>query len=80
MKKNKTSKQWLSKKHRDLYFKQSKIWRILLNIVESSRIGSAYLFSGPQGSGKEALAIKFAQFLNCELKLLRLTEYLSNIN
>ena len=25
MKKNKTSKQWLSKKHRDLYFKQSKI-------------------------------------------------------
>ena len=58
----------VKQKIEELYFKQSKIWRILLNIVESSRIGSAYLFSGPQGSGKEALAIKFAQFLNCELK------------
>lgn len=38
----------------------------LLRIVESDRVGSAYLFSGPRGAGKEAVAAEFAALLNCE--------------
>lgn len=41
-------------------------WEKLLNIYKTKKIGSAYLFSGPAGSGKEGLAIKFAQLINCQ--------------
>ncbi len=45
---------------------QALSWEKLLNIYKSNKIGSAYLFSGPTGSGKEGLAIKFAQLINCK--------------
>ncbi len=38
----------------------------LLRMVTSDRIGSAYLFSGPRGAGKETIAAEFAAVLNCE--------------
>jgi len=42
------------------------VWNRLRQIQTSNKIGSAYLFSGPPGCGKEGLAIKFSQMLNCE--------------
>jgi len=49
----------------DPSFYQPNVWNRLLKIIQSNRIGSAYLFSGPEGSGKEALAVSFASALNC---------------
>ncbi|OUW80235.1 MAG: hypothetical protein CBD77_00895 [bacterium TMED217] len=45
---------------------QKEIWNRLVKIKASNNIGNAYLFSGPKGSGKEELAIKFSQLLNCK--------------
>ena len=45
---------------------QAKVWEQLKKIAVSHRLGSAYLFHGPSGSGKEYIATKFAQMLNCE--------------
>ena len=45
---------------------QAKVWEQLKKIAVSYRLGSAYLFHGPSGSGKEYIATKFAQMLNCE--------------
>ena len=39
--------------------------RILKAILRSGRIGHAYLFKGPAGSGKTALAKQFAKALLC---------------
>ena len=44
---------------------QKATWDRLVRISESSKIANAYLFSGPTGSGKEGLALMFAQLLNC---------------
>jgi DNA polymerase-3 subunit delta' len=41
---------------------------ILENSLRSGRISHAYLFSGPEGVGKELTALKFAQALLCEKK------------
>ncbi len=48
---------------------QAKVWEQLKKITASHRIGSAYLFYGPSGSGKEYIATKFAQMLNCEKQI-----------
>ena len=48
---------------------QAKVWEQLKKIAVSNRLGSAYLFHGPSGSGKEYIATKFAQMLNCEKKI-----------
>ena len=45
---------------------QKAVWERLNSIKSSDRIGSAYLFSGPGGSGKEALSLCFGKHLNCE--------------
>lgn len=45
---------------------QKHVWNRLVKIITSNRIGSAYLFSGPEGSAKEATAISFAAALNCQ--------------
>ena len=45
---------------------QKVVWDQLKRIAVSSRLGNAYLFYGPPGSGKEYIATKFAQMLNCE--------------
>ncbi len=44
---------------------QPEIWDRLRKIIQSGRIGSAYLFNGPEGSAKEATALAFAAALNC---------------
>ncbi len=41
---------------------------LLRNMVENDRIPHALLFLGPQGCGKLALALAFAQYLLCENK------------
>ena len=46
---------------------QQDIWERIRKISTSNRLGSAYLFYGPPGCGKEAMAIKFSQILNCEI-------------
>ncbi len=44
---------------------QKKVKRRLLQTVRDQRISHAQLFLGPEGSGKLALAIAYAQFINC---------------
>lgn len=44
---------------------QAEISERLKMAVLKDRVGQAYLFSGPEGSGKEAMAIEFARLMNC---------------
>lgn len=45
---------------------QETIKTILLQTIEQKRIAHAYLFAGPDGVGKEAMAIEFAKAIFCE--------------
>ncbi len=40
--------------------------RILQKAVANDRLAHAYLFSGPEGTGKESVAFELAKVLNCE--------------
>jgi len=44
---------------------QQSIWSKLSQLKSNHRIANAYLFSGSRGSGKEAIALKFATYVNC---------------
>jgi DNA polymerase-3 subunit delta' len=44
---------------------QQDVKRRLLQTVKDQRISHAQLFLGPEGSGKIALALAYAQFINC---------------
>ena len=44
---------------------QETIWKHLASIFKRDKIGNAYLFHGSEGSGKEAIALKFSSLLNC---------------
>lgn len=44
---------------------QQAVWSRLLSIFRRGRVGNAYLFHGPAGAGKEAVAIQFTSLLNC---------------
>lgn len=45
---------------------QEHISKTLTNAIETGRIGHAYLFSGPRGTGKTSTAKILARALNCE--------------
>lgn len=44
----------------------SKIKESLLNTIKHRRMSHAWLFTGPEGNGKLAMAIAYAQYLSCE--------------
>ena len=46
--------------------RQEHIVTILRNQIETGRIGHAYLFCGPRGTGKTSVAKIFAAAINCE--------------
>ncbi len=45
---------------------QERIKKILQRSFATGKISHAYLFHGPEGTGKDAAAIAFAKLLNCE--------------
>jgi DNA polymerase-3 subunit delta' len=49
---------------------QNRIKELLASSVEKSRLAHAYLFSGPPGVGKDALAISMALGLNCQNQVI----------
>lgn len=50
----------------DTVVRQEHIVRTLKNQIASGKIGHAYLFCGPRGTGKTTLAKIFARAINCE--------------
>ena len=46
--------------------RQDHIVKILINQIETGKIGHAYLFCGPRGTGKTSTAKIFAKAINCE--------------
>ena len=50
----------------DTVVRQEHIVRTLKNRIASGKIGHAYLFCGPRGTGKTTLAKIFARAINCE--------------
>ena len=50
----------------DSVVRQEHIVKILTNQIETGKIGHAYLFCGPRGTGKTTLAKIFAKAINCE--------------
>ena len=50
----------------DEVVRQEHIIKILRNQIEKNRVGHAYLFCGPRGTGKTSIAKIFARAVNCE--------------
>ena len=44
---------------------QDEVKRRLIQTVKENRVSHAQLFYGPEGSGKLAMAVAYAQFINC---------------
>jgi DNA polymerase-3 subunit delta' len=53
---------------------QSRVKRILQTALEHEKLPGAYLFSGPEGTGKDATAIELAKVVNCLAPLQNGTE------
>ena len=47
---------------------QEEVKKKLINSVRNQRISHAWLFAGPEGNGKLALALAYAQYLSCTNK------------
>ena len=43
-----------------------RVKKILSRAITENKVASAYLFAGPDGVGKDALALQFAKTMNCE--------------
>jgi DNA polymerase-3 subunit gamma/tau len=50
----------------DSVVRQEHIVKILKNQISTNKVGHAYLFCGPRGTGKTTLAKIFARAINCE--------------
>jgi len=50
---------------------QEKVKNLLVSALRSGRVGKAYLFYGPEGSGKDAMALEFTKALNCQSDTVR---------
>ena len=50
----------------DAIVRQEHVVRVLVNQIERSEVGHAYLFTGPRGTGKTSVARIFARAINCE--------------
>ena len=46
--------------------RQEHIVKILRNQIAQNKVGHAYLFCGPRGTGKTSIAKIFARAINCE--------------
>ena len=44
---------------------QGRVKALLLNALRSGRLAHAYLFSGPEGVGKDAMALELARVMHC---------------
>jgi len=53
---------------KDIFGHQS-VKQQLISSVKNNRVSHAQLFLGPEGSGSLALAVAYAQYINCENKL-----------
>jgi DNA polymerase-3 subunit delta' len=53
---------------------QSRVKRILQTALEHEKLPGAYLFSGPEGTGKDATAIELAKVVNSLAPLQNGTE------
>jgi DNA polymerase-3 subunit gamma/tau len=64
------SYQVISRKWRPQTFEevigQTHVTETLVNSIKSNRIGQAYIFSGPRGTGKTSTARLFAKAVNCQ--------------
>ena len=64
------SYQVISRKWRPQTFEevigQTHVTETLVNAIKSNRIGQAYIFSGPRGTGKTSTARLFAKAVNCQ--------------
>ena len=47
---------------------QSQAIKILKSAIKNGKLSHAYIFAGPQGSGRSLLARNFAKAVNCEDK------------
>lgn len=45
---------------------QARVKRVLLSALRTGRLAHAYLFHGPEGVGKDAMAFELARLLHCE--------------
>lgn len=59
------SRKWRPQRFEDV-IGQSHVTETLVNAIKTNRVGQAYIFSGPRGTGKTSTARLFAKAVNCQ--------------